>query len=90
MFVLKIEAGAKPIEVDSGGQLIRWSYDILGKADFPSGIPKVITPIWSPDGRWIAFLKRFDGSTQVWRANADGSGSEQLTRFNGDIESFSI
>ena len=33
-------------------------------------------PVWSPDGRRIAFVSNW----QVWVMNADGSGERRLTR----------
>ena len=37
-------------------------------------------PVWSPDGRWIAFLsKAAGGDWQVWAMRADGSEPRQLT-----------
>jgi hypothetical protein len=90
MLVMDLDAPASPIAVDLGGDLIRATIDFRGKAGFPTGIPLVVTPRWSPDGRWIAFLKRTAGTTQVWRAYADGSGSEALTNSAIDVEDFRI
>jgi serine/threonine-protein kinase len=37
-------------------------------------------PVWSPDGRWIAYLSQAgDGDWQVWAMRADGSEPRQLT-----------
>lgn len=88
IYVAPIEAGAKLVEVDRGGELIRTTLDRTGITDFPTGVPKVISPHWSPDGAWIAFLKRQGDVTQVWRAKADGSISEPITRSDIDIEDF--
>jgi Tol biopolymer transport system component len=46
----------------------------------PSGPPEVQTPVWSPDGRRIAFLSRRDGNKELYVVNADGSGQRRLTR----------
>ena len=46
----------------------------------PPGLPEVQTPVWSPDGRRIAFWVRRDGSKEVYVVNADGSGQRRLTR----------
>ena len=46
----------------------------------PPGRPDVQTPVWSPDGRRIAFLSRRDGNKALYVMNADGSGQRRLTR----------
>lgn len=81
-------AGGTPVIVDRGGELIRSL--VVGVADLtvPSGIPEVITPRWSANGRWFAFLKRVGGRTQVWAAAADGSGSHPLTTSGSDVVNF--
>ncbi len=90
MVVLDLVPGAEPRIVDQGGELILLAADIRGRADHPTGIARVVTPRWSPDGRWIAFLKREGGIDQVWRAEADGSGSRPLTRAATDVADFRI
>jgi dipeptidyl aminopeptidase/acylaminoacyl peptidase len=90
MVVLALRPGAKPMLIDQGGEFLRMRYDFRGKADFPLGVARPITPRWSSDGRWIAFLKRVDGRTQVWRAEADGSGSRPLTNSKFDVEDFRL
>jgi Tol biopolymer transport system component len=37
-------------------------------------------PVWSPDGRRIAFQSRRDGNTEVYVMNADGTRQRNLTR----------
>ena len=50
------------------------------------GPPEVRAPVWSPDGRRIAFTSRRDGNSEVYVVNADGSGQRRLTRnFAGDF-----
>lgn len=43
-------------------------------------------PVWSPDGRWIAYAsKEVDGPYNIYRRRADGSGAvERLTRSSRD------
>jgi dipeptidyl aminopeptidase/acylaminoacyl peptidase len=90
MIVLDLVPGAPPRIVDQGGELMLLTIDNAGTADFPTGIPDPITPRWSPDGSWIAFLKRSGGRTQVWRAATDGSGSFPVTNSPADVVDFRI
>jgi dipeptidyl aminopeptidase/acylaminoacyl peptidase len=48
----------------------------------------VVTPVWSPDGQWIAYLRRDHGVTQLWRARRDGSKAQAVTRSPVDVERF--
>lgn len=53
-----ISKDGRAILVDSGPGAIFWKFDnLLGKADFPTGFPLVITPRWAPDGTTLAFLR---------------------------------
>lgn len=90
MFVLPLHRGASPVLVDTGGELIRATYDFNGKAAFLTGVAATITPRWTPDGRAILFLKRIGGRTQVWEALADGSSSHQITASTNDILDFRV
>jgi dipeptidyl aminopeptidase/acylaminoacyl peptidase len=77
-----------PQLLDLGGELIPATFRQYGWAALPSGMPMPISPHWAPEGRWIAFLKREHGSTQVWRADLSGSKGRQITRSGGDVEDF--
>ncbi|MFF1923904.1 serine hydrolase [Streptomyces sp. NPDC058221] len=41
--------------------------------------PADTAPAWSPDGRWIAFLRGGDGPSQLWLLPADGGEPEPVT-----------
>lgn len=88
MVVVPLGPGKAPRIVDRGGEMIRLSLPILGRAASPSGIPAPVTPRWSPDSRSIAFLKRVAGSTQVWLAATAGRSAVQLTRDINDVVDF--
>jgi dipeptidyl aminopeptidase/acylaminoacyl peptidase len=88
MVAIDLQHPSVGIMLDRGGELIQIESDIRGVAAKPSGIPRPISPRWSPDGHWIAFLKRTDGVTRLWRAEADGSGSQVLVSQADDIVDF--
>lgn len=71
---------ALPVRVADGGVPLR---DSAGES-LP---PKVV---WSADNRWIYYLALVDGKIDVWRAAADGSGAEPLTRDAADVRDFTL
>lgn len=74
--------------VDKGGDLIRESYPLFGHALPESGVARVITPLWSPDGRRIAWLKRTGSAAQIWLVDvARGAGTE-ATGLAAGVEDF--
>ncbi|HCA42329.1 MAG TPA: peptidase [Bacteroidetes bacterium] len=42
---------------------------------------RVTSPVFSPDGKWIAFKAEADGNADVYLINADGGKAERLTYF---------
>jgi dipeptidyl aminopeptidase/acylaminoacyl peptidase len=83
--------GIAPRLVDSGEGTIFWKFaNVLGKANFPTGFPLVITPRWMPNGRAIAYLKPIDGVAQVWLVNADGSNGHPITQSKRPVEDFRL
>lgn len=88
MIVLPLFGKAKPLIVDAGGELRRKA---AGGATLPqrmTGLPVAGAPVWSPDGSWIAYLRRDGGRTRVWRAAVDGSGSAPIIATDSDIRDF--
>jgi tricorn protease len=47
-----------------------------------------ISPAWSPDGRWIAYLSDRSGEYEIYVRPSDGSGSERRVTNDGDIWRF--
>ena len=46
---------------------------------FPDASTNVTEARWSPDGKWVAFIK----GGQLWVSDASGAGQRQLTTING-------
>lgn len=90
MVILDLAGKDQPRIVDQGGELLLLTLDFRGIADFPMGYVKVVSPRWSADGKWIAFLKQVGGVTQVWRAFADGSGSAPVTQSEVSVVDFRL
>jgi dipeptidyl aminopeptidase/acylaminoacyl peptidase len=86
LVVMDIRTGAQPRVIDQGGDLITVTQDMRALVT-PGGFPELVIPAWSPDGRWIAYLRREGGVTQIWQVRPDGTGSRQVTSSMVDIES---
>ncbi|HVI97495.1 MAG TPA: Atxe2 family lasso peptide isopeptidase [Sphingomonas sp.] len=85
LVIMPVDGSAAPRVVDEGGAMLQHRGDVRGL--FASyGTPEVVTPKWSPDGKWIAYLKREDGVTQIWRVSTRGATSAAVTHSAVDIE----
>ncbi len=85
LVVVSLDKGVTPRIIDRGGEPITVT-DIKRGFMVPGGFPEVVVPAWSQDARWIIFLKRVGGITQLWRARADGSGAAPITNSPVDVE----
>ncbi len=43
---------------------------------------------WTPDGKKIGYLSDNSGSVQLWEMNTDGTDKQQISKIDGDINSF--
>lgn len=71
---------AAPRRVGEGGVPLRDS----------AGVSLPVAALWSPDGRWIYYRALLDGRVDVWRAAANGSKAEPVTRDEADVRDFSL
>ena len=71
-----------------GRQLVFSALDRLWIMDLPTGSPRRLTgadvgehsPVWSPDGRWIAYVTWDEHGGDIYRVRANGRGRpERLT-----------
>jgi Tol biopolymer transport system component len=78
--------GARPSP--NGKRLVFTALDRLWVMDLPNGTPKRLTtgddgehsPVWSPDGKYIAYVSWSDEGGDIWRIPAAGGKSEKLSR----------
>lgn len=84
LVVMDLVGPARTRLVDRGGDLITYPFEGRG-VSFAGGFPSVVTPVWSPDGAWIAYLRRDHDLTQVWRVRADGSEAKMITGAAVDV-----
>ena len=63
-----------------------WLYDVEhgSRTRFTFDPAIELGPVWSPDGRTIAFARSRNGSADIYRKAADQSGTEQLLYTDGE------
>ena len=79
-YVVDMDGASPPRRIADGGVPLR---DSAGGA-----LPDA--PVWSRDGRWIYYRALLDGAVDVWRAAADGSRAEPLTRDPANVRAFTL
>lgn len=82
----------RDIKISPAGDRIAFTYkgDVYtvaasgGRATRLTATPDDIetSPIWSPDGRTLAFASTHHGSADIFTVNADGSGLRRLTSYS--------
>lgn len=82
--ILRIDGRDTPINAGDGGAPILAS-GRLGRLNgsFADAIAQ-----WSPDDRWIAYLRQEGDEIQVWRSRTDGSHQEAVTAAPANVLRF--
>ncbi len=88
LVVSQLAKEARPRISDAGSELIRFYHPDLRGMRFPTGLPQLIIPRWAPDGKSIAYLRRENERTQVWKAAAAGGEARPATSTEIDVEQF--
>ena len=89
LMVAPMDGSREPREIDRGGAFIRADFPLHNFTSVMSGYAKVITPRWSPDGKYIAFLKRSGRIAQVWVVAGDGKAPAQsVTAMPDNVDNF--
>lgn len=84
VLLVPLEGGGAPRLLDIGGDYLPLIHDLRGVADFINGAPRMNTPVWSPDGHYLAYLRRDHGRTQAWVVGLDGAPARQVSQLATD------
>lgn len=86
--LVTLDGSGAPRLLDIGGEFIAMTHDVRDAPEIVNGSPDPGTPLWSPDGRRVAYLRRDDGRTQLWMVGLDGEPARPMTRFATDVTGF--
>lgn len=90
LVVLPLRRGARPHMIDISHELIMDDPAWYGWSAFHIGTPAPVTPRWLPSGKLVAYLKRYNGSNQVWIASLDGNNARPVTKSASDVDDFRL
>jgi Tol biopolymer transport system component len=87
-----ISPDGRRVVVDSGESLTDiWTYDVQRQVStrLTFGPGNLTAPVWSPDGKWIAYNNLENGHLNIYRKPANGMGQQSLL-LEGDATNVQI
>lgn len=75
--------GGSPREIADAGDII-----LRDTPHGPTGAAADRAPVWSPDGRYLAYMAERDGRAELWRASPDGAPAQLLVDGPGEVLRF--
>lgn len=75
--------GGSPREIADAGDII-----LRDTPYGPTGAAADRAPVWSPDGRYLAYMAERDGRAELWRASPDGAPAQLLVDGPGEVLRF--
>lgn len=86
--VMPLSGGAPRHVADAGEMILN---EMAGRGSLLTvGYVEPTTPLWSPDGRWIAFLRRENGTTRIWRVDSEGGEPVALSPPETNVEAMAF
>jgi len=82
-YVVPADGGAS-VFVGEGGELLL-NPSLYGRIN---GSRADVRAQWSPNGKWIAYIRQDAGEVQIWRSRVDGSQQKQVTHHSADVVAF--
>jgi eukaryotic-like serine/threonine-protein kinase len=74
------------LQIDNGITDL-WVYDLARgiRTRLTFGPVSNALPVWSPDGKWVAYNSARNGQSELYRKAADGSGAEELMMTDQEV-----
>ncbi len=90
LLIFELARPAAPaVTIMMGADFARSRSTLYGMQGFPSGNARPLTPQWSPDGQWLAFVQRVSDQDELMVARATGGPVLPVARPDADIGAFS-
>ncbi|WNO53451.1 Atxe2 family lasso peptide isopeptidase [Stakelama saccharophila] len=87
LVLIDLKNSGPPRIVDRGGDFIMTEVVARGLY-IPNGFPRQIVPVWSADGRSIAYLRRAHGATHIRLVSVATGKARDIISQAGDVASF--